>query len=113
MKKILKIILSILIYLLCFSALRQVFITQRSLVDEFIMLGLGALWTVWLVKPFKPPPFLIAFLLFVAFAVLHNLVYAIFAWEEPVFFMLALLCLPASVILLAIFIFQQILGSKK
>ncbi len=112
MKKIVKLVFSVLIYLLCFLALRKVFITQRSLVDEFVMLILGGLWTVWLVKPFKPPYFLTAFLLFIVFTVLHNLVYAIFSFEEPVFFLLALLSLSASVILLIIFVIKKILGSK-
>jgi len=108
MKRRLKIILSIFVYFFCVLALSDVLSGGEPLVDEFVILGLGAFWTAYLIKPFKLPKFLMAFLIFLISSVLHNIISHLLKIEETFFFSLALLSFLASFILCLVFIFKKI-----
>lgn len=113
MKKLIKIILSLPIFAFCLLALADVLSGGEPLIDEFIILGLGAIWLVYLIKPFKPPRFFIVFLISVASVVLHNVISHLSGFEEPFFFLLSLFSLAASVILLIVFLFRKIKTKKR
>ena len=107
MKRLLKIILSISVYIFCLMALADVLSGGEPLVDEFVILGLGAFWTAYLIKPFKLPKFLKAFLIFLVSAVLHNIISHLSKTEETLFFTLALLSFLLSLILFLTLIFKK------
>ncbi|MFC1711374.1 hypothetical protein ACFLZ1_02180 [Patescibacteria group bacterium] len=112
MKKISKILVSIVVFIFFFLALGDIVEgSGESLIDEFFVLGLSIIWFVYLIKPFKPPKFLIAFLLFILSTVLHNVISYLLKTEEPVFFILSLIFLLVSIALLFIFIFSLIKGN--
>ena len=108
MKKLTKILLSIPITIFCFLALADILSGGEPLIDEFIVLSLGVTWFIWLKTQFKPPKFLIAFLVFLISVVLHNVISHLLKFEEPIFFILSLFFLAASIILLAVFIIKKI-----
>lgn len=108
MKKSTKIILSIPVSILCLLALGDVLSGGEPLVDEFIILGLGITWFIYLKTPFKLPGFFIAFIFFLISVVLHNIISHLAGFEEPIFFVLSLLSFVASVILFLVFLFKKI-----
>lgn len=107
-QNLIKIALSIPIFIFCLLALADILSGGEPLIDEFIILGLGITWFIYLKKPFKPPRFLTAFIIFLGSSVLHNIISYLIHFEEPVFFFLALLSFATSVILFLIFIFKRL-----
>ena len=89
-------------------ALGDVLSGGEPLVDELIILGLGAIWTAYLIKPFKLPRFAAFFLIFLICAVLHNIIAHLLITEETFFFTIALLSLLISIILFPTFLSKKI-----
>lgn len=108
MKRRLKIILSISVYIFCILALGDVLSGGEPLIDELIVLALGAFLTAYLIKPFKLPSFAKLFLLFLTSSVLHNIISHLLKIEESFFFTFALLSFFISLILFLTFIFKKI-----
>jgi len=107
MKRLTKIIFSVPIYIFSLLALADVLSGGEPLIDEFIILGLGAIWTAYLARSFKAPKFFLAFLIFLVNAVLHNVISHLLGTEEAFFFILALLSFVISVILFLTFLFKK------
>lgn len=113
MRKIIKIILSIPVFIFYLLALADILNGRELLIGEFIILGLGGIWFVYLIKPFKPPKFLIGFWVFLISVVLHNVIFYLLKFEEPVFFFLSLFSFTTSVILFFTFIIKKVLKVTK
>jgi len=109
MKKLYKIIFSFPIFIFCLLALADILSGGEPLIDETIIVILSLLWLVYLIKPFKPPKFFVAFLISLASIVLHNILSHLLRFEEPVFFFFALLSFSVSVILFFTFIIKRFL----
>lgn len=107
MGRLTKIIITVPVFVFCLLAMADVLSGGEPLIDETVILGMGALWFAYLIKPFKPPAFLLAFLLFLASTVIHNIVSHLLQTEEPFFFITALLSLAVALILLLVFIFKK------
>jgi len=88
-------------------ALGDVLSGGEPLIDEFIILGLGAIWTAYLIKPFRLPRFVTFFLIFLICAVLHNIIAHLLMTEETFFFTIALLSFVISAVLLTIFLYKK------
>ncbi|HUV46824.1 MAG TPA: hypothetical protein VMW29_01690 [Candidatus Bathyarchaeia archaeon] len=113
MKKLFKIIFSIPIFFFFLLALADILSGDEPLIDETIIVILTLVWVVYLIKPFKPPKFFLAFLIFLLSTVFHNVISHLMRFEEPFFFLLALLSFAASVILFFTYLIRKFFRSVK
>ncbi|MBU0618972.1 hypothetical protein KKD62_01925 [Patescibacteria group bacterium] len=90
MKQKTKILVSVLIFPLSALAILDILSGGEPLVDESIILSLDITWLAYLIKPFRPPGFILAFLAFLIGLVIHNVGSHLLGFEEPVFFLFSL-----------------------
>jgi len=104
----LKFIVSTFVILFCFTALHDILVGQKNTAIECIVLFFGVIWFIYLIHPFRPPKFLLAFFVFLISVVLHNVISFFIKTEEPVFFFLSLIALFLSFIWVVSSIVQKL-----
>lgn len=102
MKQKTKIVISVIAFPFYVLAIRDIVAGGEPLIDEAIILSLGITWLAYLIKPFQPPKFILAFMFFLLGIVIHNVGSFLLGFEEPIFFLFSLGALTTAFCLLIV-----------